>query len=1437
MDKYGKTKITDTSFCSVRQKVSVRNVEDANMRKWSILPRSLLLILLVVTSLLVMAACSDENESVEVSKSDAQTWPEYVLYWNVDRDKHRSSDGSPVEARKPAEDGNYHIRLFKDGQVQEFLAADRKTVSAIDSAYLVPAVVDENGVITQVLDLFDLNITLRAMYHYVYQIDGNVAQTNSSYRYDGTDDPLTIEEYTNVYDMTGTSGPVGTVTNLVEDDRVIGVEDADGRLTDVFVYVRMGTSTRIKRVCEHCKEEVVWTHWYKENAVPVTNGHYYLVTDVQLESQGSIKLDQKICLDLNGHTITGGENKRIYSCHYANAELAIMDYSPEKNGKLVARCKKDEIGAQGGCVWIRYGKFSLYAGTLDGSAYTTNVNGATVSVPKNAQFDMYGGTIIGGLSIPVVSETGKVSRGMGGAIYVGGTFNMYDGQICDGYAKSAFDKTTGKYAVGYGGNVMVAGGIFNMHNGTISGGYAEGGGGNVYVVSGGEFNLYDGMIREGTSVRENTNGGNVTVATKSKMRMEGGHICFGVATLYGGNLRVDGTMDMLGGQIYGGRIYDVKANEIKEFDHSQNVYFPRGNFNMYGGRVYGGFLALDAAANDDQKPVLFLTGIAKVYGAPEGESNLKISTNNDGVITKVGKLYGSAKIGLTATGLFSQKTAEANKDYFIVDYPGITVDHYQERLLVGRVGCLCMQQVHIGECTGEPVVWGAQISNEWLPSTSGYYYLAQDVTLSRQLTLAENAHVVIDLNGHNISFDGGRTMAINNPGSLTIVDSVGTGKVSAVTDKCDNGMVVNVNHAQAVFNLYGGAIDGSGVTNGNNGAVVNVAGTMNMYGGSVLGGKGVNGGTVRVSNENAALNMTGGTISGGTAQRGGAIFNAGTIQMRGGAINGGSADNGGAIYNTGNVIISGGTVTGGTVSGQGSAIYSGNIVKMTGGTIARGEYLKAAVVYQKGENALFEITGGMLDGSTAGSGAQMGAITAWSGSTVTVNGGTIQGNPKSLYAYSATVNIQSGTVTGNQLYISGDTAAKIPSTINLTGGSIPKEIYLRYGNAFVSGNPVLNGFNCYDADQKITIATLTEGADVSVKALSYQNKVHPNYTLTDVNALTYMHEATNTYELSWVDGEGLWIGKVEEDPNSRKACAVCAGAYEDCEHTQLVEYTGITTLPTKSGHYFLTESITLEGQWTVPANTEIVLDLNGKTIESPKRAIALNKAGTLTITDSKGSGVIAAKTATKDNGMVLNVNNVDAVVIMYAGTLDGSSVTNGNNGVNVNVAGTFKLYGGTIIGGKGATGGCVRVNNAKAVFEMYGGSIYGGKTSGLGHNLYIKNCEYVLLAGGQIAGGVYYEGGVLQLEGDIVIDNALTAQFGEDLYVPTYSLKMPTQKTAQLSGTLSAQARIVMSLASSSVVVHNVAEQSQCEYFFLTDTECVRTYDPEAKTLTLTAKE
>jgi len=1171
------------------------------------------------------------------------------VYWNVDRDQYYSLDSEEIKHRKRSEDGNYWIRVFKNGEVQELMLAEPSLSSSIDASYLMGLVLDENGAILDTVDIKDLPVTQRAWKFYVQGVEGNTVTTNSSYRYDGMEDILVLTENTGVYDMTGVSGPAGTATTLQEDDRIMALEDAEGNLTDVFVYGRMAFDSRVERYCEHCKEEVVWSSWTRENALPLVNGHYFLTSDVQLNAQASIKMEQKICLDLNGHTVTGAENARVYSCHAALVELAIFDYSQEQTGKMVAW---GEASAQGGCVWVRYGSFSLYGGTLDGSGVVSNVNGSTVNVPQNAVFNMYGGTIIGGKAVAAVSKTGSISNGMGGAVCVTGTMNMYGGTIRDGYSESYLNKKTSKWHVGYGGNVVVSGtaATFNMYGGQILDGQAEGGGGNVFVVSKGTFNFHDGLIDGGITRRASTQGGNLTVAVNSFCNMHGGVICDGIAPLYGGNVRVDGTMNMVGGSIYGGMIVDQSTGTFKENNTGKNVYFSKGRFNMYGGWVDGSFLCNDAA-KDGTQPELYLTGQARIFGADEGKTNLKLGTGNDGIAVTVDRLYGSAKLQVTASGFFTLPTAAANADYFTCDDPSLSVVHTDERLFVGRMGCLCGYDEHIGKCDGSLKTWGAWTNTDSLPTQDGYYYLTANVEC-KQNNVAEGANVVLDLNGKTVTGKaGGRIYAtFNKDCSLTITDSVGGGTIKPQGSSSAQGLGVWVRYGS--FTMYGGTLDASQST------TTYATGGCGIYAGN-----------------GTSFTLYEGTVIGGTAPMGNAVY----------------------VGATANAQICGGTVTGEAYV-AGSATVDGTVQAQI--NVAAGK----------------ELTIGELKEGTA-------------------------------------------------LFIEGSSTVAVAKGDNL--------------------------------EQQLGKISCPEG-------------------------LTLRVEAGKLY--------------LDQPASGHVLCKVCGGVYEDCDHTEKVEYAAVTddlSVINAGGHYYLTQDITGTSQLAITEGKTIVLDLNGHKIEVTNRVIAMNKAANLTITDSVGGGAIVSKTAKKDRGMVINVNNAGASVTLYAGTLDGSGVTNGDLGAAINLVGTFKMYGGTVIGGlANRDGGAFRINGTSAVFEMYDGFIYGGQTKSKGHNIYLGAYKSVIFGGGKIAGGVYASSGTPKVQGDMVIDKALTP---EGFFVSDYSLQLTDTRKVSAAGGLEEGARICITLSgSNNVVANNVASPEQAAYFHLDDAECVRTYDEEGKTLTLT---
>lgn len=1710
----------------------------------------LLVMLLAVISLLVLAGCNPQTAE------EPEQQPDYKLYWNVDKDAY-SGD---AKHRAAEADGSFSVRLFADGEIVTYKVADRAMVDQMDMYYLMGIAFDENGNVAEVLSVDALQVQLLSDEFYVQRVEGSTVYINSSYRFDGMEGVFTTTADTGIYDMTGVSGEPGTVAALQENDRIIAV-GRDGIAEAVFVFGREGVNSRITRYCEQCQQEVSWANWYHEDSLPVASGHYYLVTDVQLTGQKSIAENETICLDLNGHTVTGKENARIYSLHYEGITLSIFDYSEAKTGKLVGR---GETCPQGVCVWVRFGTFNLYGGTLDGSGATSNVNGVTVAVPKNAVMHMYGGTIIGGKTTYAISKTsGNATNSMGGSINVAGTFDIYDGTIRDGYASCYYDQMKGSYFQGYGGNVLVMGGSFTMHGGTIENGVAEGGGGNVYVSNKGTFCMKGGSLSGGQALKKGKNGGNLVIGSGCNFTFSGGTITGGVSRNYGGNVHMLGTMTMTGGSITGGSVLDINTGRSKDDQVAKNLFLVNGSMTMTGGRI-GGYVAVtDSKAKDGKKPYLCLSGTAQITGAKQGHNNLQLNTANDGYSLDVKNLSKGAKIGVTASGKFTNQTGAGNMSYFASDIGG-TISYVDGCLFEGRLGCLCgagKGESHIGKCDGALLPWQSWASDKTLPTAEGYYYLLRDVQCG-QNSVQAGAHVHLDLNGKTVT---GKEVSriyttFHEDSHLTITDSGKTGRLVATGAGNVQGMGLWIRYGSAT--LYGGTLDASTATSTMSGVAVRVdkntqftmyggrvlggtalcndkgaygtggsvqvMGVFNLHGGSVENGKSFShGGNIAVDN-GAQFHMSGGTVAGGknleSGKSGGNIYIAGggTMYLSGGTVCDGLTRNiGGNIYGAGKLSMSGGTITGGmrykaaedgtvtetyfpggnvqlvsgqlcmsggliegyvtitsyndkpagvTLSGsariiggnnhtdlslvaQGSAtevpvvnidgvlaqdamiglvntgffsgpttqenadnfvvrggldincydgrlaagilyhcvcgsaaethkpgcngekkiwnawvsetalptadgywyltknvtgckqtgvqadshvyldlngktvtsnpgsriyttfhenshltitdssaeqtgtliatgesedqgkvvwvrygsvtlyggtldasqvhttsngaavhvpggscfsmnggsiisgsaalgggIYSSGTVTITDGLIARGQgATDSTLIHITGKNAALTMTGGKVDGATlAGGGMQKSAITATDNAIVRLDGGTVLGKPCGMYLYNATLEMQSGTVGGAYIYVNG--SASGGSIVNISGGTVEEGIYYYRGTGTISGAPVIcGGFGLKLAEEKIfALGDLTDNAQILITCADAGRIIAEQ--LADVTDLKHLQSAQKDQSFSFIEGKGLYLSK------GKFACSVCGGVYDGCEHSQLMEWTAVTddlSVINQGGNYYLTKDITLTKQLTVAKDAKITLDLNGYTVSSSVRVLGLNNASQLTITDTVGTGRIKSTATAKDNGMVLNINNAGAVVTMYAGTLDGSEITNANNGAAVNVTGTFTLYGGTILGGQAVNGGALRIAG-NGVMEMYGGLIYGGTASGLGDNIYLASAKTSTFAGGQIAGGVHFASGGLKLCGALVIDKALTAQLGEGLTAPTYSLRLSGAKKVDASQGLTQGAKIYITLSDTNdTVATNVADQTQAEYFYLDDTQCVRSYDPDTGTLRL----
>lgn len=200
--------------------------------------------------------------------------------------------------------------------------------------------------------------------------------------------------------------------------------------------------------CTACNKSVVWQSmsagdW--ESVSSLTTGHYCLAEDVTI-AQKDVAKGHTVCLDLNGHTLTGSARAFLLTAGTAAEPktLNIMDQS---------RTQKGVLQANGGAA-LAGGMLYAYANTV---------------------VNLYSGTL-------------TAAKGKNGGVIAlnGGTMNVYDGNVI------------GKAVVEKGGAVyLYPTGTINLYGGSVQSGTAGLLGDCVYVVDGGTVKLSgDAVVQE-----------------------------------------------------------------------------------------------------------------------------------------------------------------------------------------------------------------------------------------------------------------------------------------------------------------------------------------------------------------------------------------------------------------------------------------------------------------------------------------------------------------------------------------------------------------------------------------------------------------------------------------------------------------------------------------------------------------------------------------------------------------------------------------------------------------------------------------------------------------------------------------------------------------------------------------------------------------------------
>lgn len=189
---------------------------------------------------------------------------------------------------------------------------------------------------------------------------------------------------------------------------------------------------------------------------------------------------------------------------------------------------------------------------------------------------------------------------------------------------------------------------------------------------------------------------------------------------------------------------------------------------------------------------------------------------------------------------------------------------------------------------------------------------------------------------------------------------------------------------------------------------------------------------------------------------------------------------------------------------------------------------------------------------------------------------------------------------------------------------------------------------------------------------------------------------------------------------------------EKCTSSEVAwtEWTSETTLPDKSGHYYLTKEVTLTGgAHTIPTTADVTICLNGFDIKAKEGARHLNVKGDLTIsdctafTDEEGNYIAGAITGASctDVGGAINIFRNGGQLVLEGGKITGNQSTSKGGaiymqgGTSAGNGGAFYMYGGEISDNTAATlGGGIYADGANNNYahpqvHIYGGTFRGNK--------------------------------------------------------------------------------------------------------------------------------
>ncbi len=711
--------------------------------------------------------------------------------------------------------------------------------------------------------------------------------------------------------------------------------------------------------------------------LPTAAGHYYLAEDITVTGQATLDANAGVDICLNGHTLTRSSAGRILSTNNGGNTLSFTDCKGTGEMKTAAATYTDHSNL---ILVSNNATVNIYGGTFTG--YEANF-GTLFTLASGCKLNLYNGTLNGGKALKTSAKTGGAI-----CIYEGATFNMYGATVQNGISEG-----------GSAGNIMVVG-TFNMYGGTVKNGQAKVGG-NIYVSydavnNKAQFNMKGGTVE----------GGVATYTTDSEGKKDGGHS----GNIYGG-----GIVKISGGEIIGGVATNVGGGNISANNAKSELI-------ISGGVIKDGVYTGDPKRAD----VMVSNNIPSEKIVISGDSQFNIYLASGKFMTLNGLKEGAnIVVTMAAPGKLAENATVDDLQYITWTNVGVNAV-YKDGVLSLANHKHCLECAETCEKGHEEIEFSALTQEDidtnsgLFPTSGGNYYLAEDITVSGQATLAANAKVNICFNGHTITRkSAGRILSTNNGGNTVSFTDCGESGGMFACEKTyadhSNLMLISKN---ATVNIYGGEFKGYESKYGTLFTVADTT-TLNVYGGTLIGGTATTpssaaSGAINVAS-GGTFNMSGGTLKDGATPTGGAgnVMVAGTFNFSGGTIENGTAKSGGNIYvyKSGIFNMTGGTVSGGIAQKQSDGGHGGNIYVMGTAHITGGE-----------------IVGGKATSNGGGNISANNAATVLELKDVTVKDGIYSSDSKKadVYIWNAAL--------ANNISVSGKTKANI--FLDITGMTV-----------------------------------------------------------------------------------------------------------------------------------------------------------------------------------------------------------------------------------------------------------------------------------------------------------------------------------------------------------------------------------------------------------------